>query len=208
MKSHRWVFGYGSLVWRPSIAHLERAPGFVRGWARRFWQGSPDHRGVPHAPGRVVTLVPEAHARCFGVAYRVAERDWEEVVERLDDRESGGFERHRVPFHFCGTERTPVAALVYVAAQGNPNFLGPDDPDAMVSQMSSARGKSGSNAEYVLRLEESLRALDFEDTHVFSLAERVRAASRDLDRQELAATRRDPAPARRAASPASGTRSR
>jgi cation transport regulator ChaC len=56
------VFGYGSLVWRPSFAHVSRRCVFVRGWHRRFWQGSPDHRGTPARPGLVVTMVPAAAA--------------------------------------------------------------------------------------------------------------------------------------------------
>ena len=67
-----WIFGYGSLVWRPDIPHDERRPAWIRGFARRFWQGSTDHRGVPEAPGRVVTLVRDEAARCWGAAYRVA----------------------------------------------------------------------------------------------------------------------------------------
>ncbi|MGH0028165.1 MAG: gamma-glutamylcyclotransferase [Myxococcota bacterium] len=173
--SDPWVFGYGSLVWRPAFEHLERAPGAIRHFARRFWQGSPDHRGEPHAPGRVVTLVPEPGAVCWGMGYRVSRRVFEEVVVALDERESGGFERLEVELRFADAGRRPTPALVYVAPEGNPNFLGPASHDEMVAQVVSARGKSGANTEYVLRLAESLRALDVEDDHVFRLADAVAA---------------------------------
>src|SRR5581483_11846825 len=65
-----WIFAYGSLIFRPDFPWIERRRAFVRGWARRFWQGSPDHRGVPEAPGRVVTLVAR-DGFCGGCAYRI-----------------------------------------------------------------------------------------------------------------------------------------
>lgn len=168
-----WVFGYGSLVWRPDFPHLERRVGRIGGFRRRFWQGSPDHRGQPDAPGRVATLVEEAAAICWGVAYRVADEDWGAVVERLDARESGGFERHQVRVTLREPDVTHVHALTYVAAPGNPNYLGPAPLDEMLAQMRAARGKSGPNREYVLRLAESLQALDAPDPHVTHLAQHL-----------------------------------
>lgn len=184
-----WIFGYGSLVWRPAFAHRERRPARLRGFARRFWQGSTDHRGVPGAPGRVVTLVPDAAASCVGVAYRLEEAAAEEVLNRLDHREKGGYARHRVRLEL-GTPHAPTAdaerpapaaasgtaegALVYVATEANPNYLGPAPLEAIAAQVRGARGPSGPNAEYVLRLAEALRELGDEDPHVFALARLLR----------------------------------
>jgi cation transport regulator ChaC len=162
----RYVFGYGSLLWRPDFPHLERLPGCVHGMSRRFWQGSPDHRGRPDAPGRVVTLVDDPGARCWDAAH------WDEVSARLDARESGGFERVELEVELSAAPRR-VRALVYVARDGNPNFLGPAPLEAIAAQVRGARGRSGSNLDYVLALAQALRELGREDAHVFLLAARV-----------------------------------
>jgi cation transport regulator ChaC len=172
-----WIFGYGSLVWRPAFAYRERCPAFIRGWSRRFWQGSTDHRGVPGAPGRVATLVPDARARCWGMAYWVEPDVADDVLEALDRREQGGYARHEVSLHLSSRDTRIAVGLVYVAGDRNPNYLGPAPLDSIAEQVLGAHGPSGPNVEYVLNLAEALRGLGAEDDHVFALAERV-AASR------------------------------
>ncbi len=168
-----WIFGYGSLMWRPAFPHRERHPGFIRGWARRFWQGSTDHRGVPGAPGRVVTLTRAPNQRCWGMAYRIAGEEREAVLEILDHRERGGFDHHEVAVEFRDRAQPPVRALVYLATEENPNYLGAASISEIAAQIRQSRGPSGANAEYVLRLAEALRAIGAADDHVFAVAERL-----------------------------------
>lgn len=168
-----WIFGYGSLIWKQGFPYAEVRPAVVHGWERRFWQGSTDHRGVPEAPGRVVTLVRSIGAVCRGVAFRLSGRDRDDVIEHLDHRERGGY--RRIETDLVVGERRKVAGLIYVADETNPNYLGPAPMPAIARQVRAAAGASGPNAEYVLRLAEALRELGADDPHVFTLEQYLTA---------------------------------
>jgi len=169
-----WIFGYGSLIWRPAFAYELCRKAALRGWRRRFWQASPDHRGVPEAPGRVVTLVPDAQAVCWGMAFRVPTRLWDTIVVELDHRERHGYTRTAVELEFDDGAQT--TAITYVAAADNPGFVGPAPLGAMVHQIAHARGPSGSNREYLARLAEYLQSLDIHDEEVHGLHSALLAA--------------------------------
>ncbi|MFT7286307.1 MAG: cation transport protein ChaC [Halieaceae bacterium] len=164
MNLSHWLFGYGSLIYKVDFPYLEREIAVLRGWERRFWQGSHDHRGTPDAPGRVVTLIQSPDARCRGVAYRVNS----EVFEHLDHREKNGYERHLTELYLEDRKDT-VAGTFYIAAESNPAFLGPGTPAALAAHIADSHGPSGSNADYLLRLAEALRALGETDPHVEEL---------------------------------------
>ncbi len=196
-----WIFGYGSLVWRPAFPHLRACPASIRGYARRFWQGSTDHRGLPGRPGRVVTLVPDDHpglfeesslqagdretpGRCWGTAYEIHSDDPDEVLAGLDHRERGGYERVQLEIELReaaafgdddGRTQAPcVAGLVYIASPDNDDFLGAAPIDAIAEQIKSATGPSGPNPEYVFELAKRLRAMGAKDGHVFGVEAALR----------------------------------
>lgn len=169
-----WLFGYGSLIWRPDFPYLERRPARVRGWTRRFWQGSHDHRGVPDAPGRVVTLVPDEAAVCDGVAYHLEPEVAAQTWAHLDHREKNGYERHPVDLDFGAGARAP--GVVYIATRDNHAFLGPAPVHEIVAQIRVSAGPSGTNLEYLLELARALRSMDADDPHVFEIEARLREA--------------------------------
>ncbi|MBR2513753.1 MAG: gamma-glutamylcyclotransferase [Halomonas sp.] len=170
-----WLFGYGSLIWKADFAYLERQPAYITGWARRFWQGSHDHRGTPDAPGRVATLIRAQGAVCHGMAYRITP----DVLAPLDVREKNGYLREKVPLTFLGERgeaqesKTQTKGLIYLATEDNPAFLGDAPLEDIAYQIAHSHGPSGSNKAYLLNLAQALRELCIEDEHVFSLAERM-----------------------------------
>ncbi|MEE4360247.1 MAG: gamma-glutamylcyclotransferase [Pseudomonadales bacterium] len=168
-----WLFGYGSLIHRPDVPWIARTPARLHGWSRRFWQGSHDHRGLPEAPGRVVTLIRAPDAVCAGMAYRIPSRERDQVLARLDHREKNGYEREQVRLEIGAGET--LDALVYIAPPGNFAWLGPADDHAIAWQIAHAEGPSGRNRDYLLELAAALAALAAEDPHVEDLAARVRA---------------------------------
>lgn len=167
-----WIFGYGSLIWRADFPFAERRPAYITGWARRFWQGSTDHRGVPGAPGRVVTLVAAPGETCWGMAYRLGDDHRESVLDHLDYREKGGYERLQLPIRFG--DGSSVEGITYHATDDNVNYLGDAGADNIAAQVLESSGPSGHNVEYVLELERSLTEMNARDDHVSSIAEIVR----------------------------------
>ncbi len=163
------LFGYGSLIFRPALPTSERRWAWLRGYERRFWQGSPDHRGTAEAPGRVVTLVEVPDGCCFGVLYQIDAAERAEVLARLDHRERAGYERLEVSVDVVEGGRVD-GVLTYRAGPNNPNFLGPAPLSEQLRQVRGARGVSGSNLDYVLELDDALREQGVCDEHVQALA--------------------------------------
>jgi cation transport regulator ChaC len=168
-----WIFGYGSLIWRVDFDHVEAQTASIRHWSRRFWQGSTDHRGVPGAPGRVVTLVASPTSVCTGRAYKLPKEYAGDILQQLDHRERGGYIRLSLPIDLA--HRT-VQGITYHADHTNKNYLGEASPTEIADQVRGAHGPSGPNTEYVLRLQAALADMDAHDPHVAEIASLLRSA--------------------------------
>lgn len=175
-----WVFGYGSLLWKPGFQHGKILVGCVKGFARRMWQGNETHRGVPGKPGRVATLVEDRQDVTHGVAL---ELKGEEALDYLNNREMtlGGYSQQITLFHPQEVEDRPspppFPVLVFVASPNSgPYWLGPAEPQDIAEQVVTSSGPSGHNVEYVLKLAEWVhRTLpEVWDDHLFTIEVEVR----------------------------------
>ncbi len=164
-----WVFGYGSLIFRPEFRFAARRVARLHGFERRFWQSSPDHRGTPATPGRVVTLVENPNASVLGVAYLVLAEHTAQVLAELDERERAGYERAPVHLDFVEAPFGRVPALVYQARANNPGFVAHASHEQIAEIVRVARGPSGDNASYVRCLAQALHDLGEDDPHVSAI---------------------------------------
>ena len=159
-----WIFGYGSLIWKPNFRFICQKPAILTGWSRRFYQGSPDHRGTDSHPGRVVTLLPNPSKKCYGMAYQIASTDQDETLQYLDFREQKGYSLLTENIHFFDDTQTP--ALVYIASSQNPHFLGPAAAKDIANQIIKSIGPSGSNLEYFIKLRSALQQFAPPEEHI------------------------------------------
>ncbi|CEP09689.1 hypothetical protein [Parasitella parasitica] len=184
-----WVFGYGSLIWKPPIHYEQKQIGYIKNYVRRFWQHSEDHRGTPEKPGRVVTLIPydewktiesvEGHDTVtWGVAFKIPSDDVEATRAYLDHREKNGYTVHTVDVFSFEDDETPTVknALVYIGTTDNEAYVGPAPANEIAQQIHDSYGPSGWNAEYLLNLATALREISpgAKDDHVFELEELVK----------------------------------
>ena len=112
----------------------------------------------------------------WGVAYRIMESKVDEVRSYLDIREIDGYSIHQTPFHPADASLPSIHTTVYIGTPDNPQFMGPQDPQKLAEHISTSRGPSGENKEYLFIMEQCLNELCPEsgDEHVQDLARRVR----------------------------------
>ncbi|XP_047738804.1 putative glutathione-specific gamma-glutamylcyclotransferase 2 isoform X1 [Hyalella azteca] len=175
-----WIFGYGSLTWKADFEFHRRVVGYIKGYKRRFWQASIDHRGVQQQtwtffqPGRVVTLVPgDLTDIVWGVAYEVSDELLSEGSS-LNIREKSYQERRQETVY--AADGASFSALVFIGTSDPSLRLGPAPPEDMARQIARAVGPSGPNSTYLFNLATFMRTEvpHYKDEHLVQLEELVK----------------------------------
>jgi len=174
-ESDFWVFGYGSLMWRPGFDFVDSAVAFVHGYHRSLCIFSHVHRGTPQRPGLVLGL--DRGGCCQGVAFKVAGARREATIAYLRERElvTSVYLEKVLPLRFC--DGGAAEAVAYVVDRGHCQYAGRLPVEQTVRLVSEGVGVSGDNPAYVRNTYEHLLRLGIRDDRLAEVAQRVDAMS-------------------------------
>jgi glutathione-specific gamma-glutamylcyclotransferase len=189
-----WVFGYGSLMWRPGFEVLERVPARLMGLHRALCVFSFVHRGTPERPGLVLGL--DRGGMCRGVAFRVAASERARTIDYLRAREqvTSVYVETMRRIELEDAKRRQVRALCYTVDRGHVQYAGRLTLAECVHYVRQGHGQSGPNREYVVETVRALDALGYRETELHLIAERLGKQETAIRHQELGLETRPPDP--------------
>ena len=154
-----WIFGYGSLMWRPGFDFEEAVPARVEGWQRGFFIYSTHHRGTHARPGLVLAL--DRGGACTGMAFRVSPAKAAHTLAYLRAREqiNGVYREQPLRTRLEDGSGRHVEAIAYVAERRHPSYAGRLPLSAQVRLIRAASGISGPNLHYLINTVRHLEAL-------------------------------------------------
>lgn len=173
-----WIYGYGSLIWRPEFSFAESRPALLRGYHRSLCLWSRVNRGTPERPGLVFGL--DVGGSCRGVVYRIPASDVPHTLTELWKREmpSGAY----IPkWLSCATEPSAVQALAFVMDRSQPAYISGLTQEQLVAIVQHAHGSYGPCTEYVLETAQALEQAGIHDRKLDTLVRELKAISADSD---------------------------
>ena len=158
--SDLWVFGYGSLIWRPDFDYAERREAKVHGWHRALKMWSRLNRGTPECPGLVFGML--SGGSCRGMVFRVPQAQARQVMINLWQREMalGVYDPRWLD---CRTAQGTVQALAFTLSRRSPSHAGVL-PDAEYQRIfAEAAGIYGTTRDYAQATYDELLRLGIDD---------------------------------------------
>jgi cation transport protein ChaC len=190
-----WVFGYGSLMWRPGFPYRERHLATLAGYHRSLCVFSHVHRGTPEMPGLVLGL--DRGGKCRGVAFGVDTADATATLAYLREREQVTAVYLERPVSVRLDDGRAVPAVTYVADRRHPQYAGRLPLEDLLRLVNQGVGVSGANPDYVRATHQQLMEMGVSDPILAGIAARL---SQGEPRAAGAETARSAATARRSAS--------
>jgi cation transport protein ChaC len=168
-----WVFGYGSLMWRPGFPFLESVTAHLAGLHRALCVYSWVHRGTRERPGLVLGL--DRGGSCKGIAYRVAGVERDAAIAYLRERElvTNVYIETWRPIRLARPGSGVATALTYAVDRKHQQYAGKLSREAVLAHVRGRAGRSGQNSEYVINTVRHLRDLNLHDAILEWVADRL-----------------------------------
>jgi cation transport protein ChaC len=169
-----WLFAYGSLIWKPELAHIEVRRGTVRGWHRSFCFRIERFRGTKDQPGLMMSL--DRGGQCQGVIFRLPLEDLGAQLQKLVRREITVKPPNNIPrWISVETEYGLLRALAFVMNRQSRFYVGKLSAEEVADVLSRACGHWGSGAEYLCNTVAHLEEQGIHDRGLWRLQELVAA---------------------------------
>lgn len=155
-----WVFGYGSLIWRPDFDFAERRAARVHGWHRALKMWSRINRGTPECPGLVFGML--SGGSCRGMVFRVDKAQARQLLINLWQREmmTGVYDPRWLT---CHTLHGSVQALAFTLSRKSPNHTGELPDQEYLRIFEQACGRFGTTRDYAQATYDELRRMGIHD---------------------------------------------
>lgn len=155
-----WIFGYGSLIWRPDFAYAERRAATVHGWHRALKMWSRVNRGTPECPGLVFGML--SGGSCRGMVFRVEHSHARQVMVNLWQREMvlGVYDPRWLN---CRTPQGAVRALAFTLSRKSPSHTGVLADEEYRRIFAQACGIYGTTRDYAEATHAELQRMGIHD---------------------------------------------
>jgi glutathione-specific gamma-glutamylcyclotransferase len=161
MTEDLWVFGYGSLMWRPGFAFTEHGLARVRGYHRALCVYSHVHRGTPEQPGLVLGL--DRGGSCRGIVFRVSAEHRDATIAYLRAREQVTSVYKETYLNTQLDDGRSVTALSYIVDRNHIQYAGELAREDVARFVAQGQGVSGANPDYVRATQAHLAELGIAD---------------------------------------------
>lgn len=166
-----WVFGYGSLIWKPEFKFKAEQRACLQGYHRNLCIDSWHYRGTQEKPGLVFGL--DAGGSCEGMARLVDGEHKEEVLAYLRERELLNNVYKEVIVSIDLIDGTTVEAVTYVADETHEQYNCSLGQDEIVRRIKRASGIGGPNLDYVKNTYAALQSMNIKDEKLETLVQKL-----------------------------------
>lgn len=163
----RWIFAYGSLMWRPEFEFEQNVPAKLTGFHRRLSVYSNHYRGTTDRPGLVFGL--DQGGFCEGLAYKVSDENWKSTLQYVRERELITEIYHEAVLPVAALGQT-IEAVTYVVDRQHEQYAAVKSAAETLKIIRQGYGISGSCVDYVLNTVRHLRAMGVHDAELEALA--------------------------------------